>query len=97
MPSKIKKRGENSYLLSVVHQQKEYTKTIKAYSRLEAEQHWKLFAADVLQGHALAAGTERMTVTEFYCYWNYHHADKNLQKKTIAYKNALFARIDASL
>jgi hypothetical protein len=50
MPSKIKKRGNNSYLLTVVHEQQEYTNIIKADIKLEAEQAWTLFAADVLKG-----------------------------------------------
>jgi hypothetical protein len=34
----------------VVHEQQEYTNTIKADTKLEAEQAWTLFAADVLKG-----------------------------------------------
>jgi tRNA(Phe) wybutosine-synthesizing methylase Tyw3 len=68
IPSKIKQRGKNSYLLTVKHDQQEYIQTVKNVSRSEANDLWKLFAAEILQGKALISGTERMTLTEFYQY-----------------------------
>ena len=97
MPIKIKKRGKDTYLLSVVHQQREYTKTIKAESKADAERFWKLFAAEVIQGKAISGDTPKMTLTEFFAYWKHHHAEKNLERTTIAYNNSLFARIGAAL
>jgi len=97
MPSKIKKRGNNSYLLTVVHEQQEYTTTIKVDTLLEAEQQWKLFAADVLKGKALAASKEKMTLSEFYQYWKHHHAEPNLEKTTLKYNDDLFVRIELGL
>jgi integrase len=97
MPSKVKKRGKNSYLLTVVHQQEEYTLTIKADSDLEAEQQWKLFAADVLRGNAISVGTEKMTLTKFYDYWLIHYAKEHLEDTTQVVEEKIFERIDAAL
>ena len=97
MPSKIKKRGKNTYLLSVVHQQKEYTKTITAESKPDAEREWKLFSAEVIQNKVVSGDTPKMTLAAFYRYWKHHHAEKNLERTSIAYNNALFARIEAAL
>lgn len=97
LPSKVKQRGENSYLLTVVHEQKEYTKTIKADSKPEAEQEWTLFAADVLKGKALSGDAKKMTLKQFYDYWKEKHANNNYAKTTLAtYENA-FVRIEASM
>jgi integrase len=97
VPSKIKNRGNNSYLLTVVHEQQEYTTTIKVDTLLEAEQQWKLFAADVLKGKALAASKQKMTLSEFYQYWKHHHAEPNLEKTTLKYNDDLFVRIELGL
>lgn len=97
MPSKIKKRGNNSYLLTVVHEQKEYTNTVKVDTKLEAEQAWKIFAADVLKGNALSAGTEKMTLTQFYDYWKKHYANEHLEITTRTTAENIFDRLEVSL
>jgi integrase len=97
MPSKIKKRGENSYLLSVKHEQKEYTKTVNAATLPEVEKLWKLFSAEVLKGHALVSGKKKMTLDEFYIYWKQYYAESNLEQTTIVYNDNLFTRIRESL
>ena len=84
-------------MLSVVHQQKEYTKTITADSKPDAEREWKLFSAEVIQGKAVSGDTPKMTLAAFYHYWKHHHAEKNLERTSIAYNNALFTRIEAAL
>lgn len=103
MPSKIKKRGKNSYLLTVTSgynadkSQRVYTKTIHAESDEEAEKQYVLFEAACLEGKALLAGDKKMTLTEFYDYWKHHHADKNLEMSTVYYNDNLFTRIKAVL
>jgi integrase len=88
---------DNSYLLTVVHEQQEYTNTIKADTKLEAEQAWKLFAADVLKGNALSAGTEKMTLSQFYDYWKMHYADEHLELTTRTTAENVFERIEGAL
>ncbi|MBP2637762.1 MAG: integrase family protein [Firmicutes bacterium] len=97
MPSKIKKRGVNSYLLSVKYQQKEYTKTVYTESKNEADRLWKLFASEVIQGNALSGDTQKMTLLQFYDYWKRHYAVKNNELTTIAYDDSLFIRAGATL
>lgn len=97
MPSKLKKRGDNSYLISVKHQQKEYTKTVHAESKSEAERLWKLFAAEVIQGKAISGDTQKMTLLQFYDYFKKHHMEKNNSPATIQYNQNLFQRIGSSL
>jgi integrase len=103
MPSKIKKRGNDSYLLTVASgynadgSQRVYTKTVHVESMEEAEKQYTLFAAACLQGKTLLAGGKKMTLSEFYTYWKHHHAEKNLENTTIAYNDNLFVRIEAAL
>jgi integrase len=103
MPSKIKKRGKNSYLLTVSDgydapgKQQVFTKTITADNITEAKTQYDLFLADCLYGKVLTAGTEKMTVKQFYHYWMEHYGNSNLEKTTIAYNDALFKRIEVVL
>lgn len=103
MPSKIKKRGEDSYLLTVydgydsVGKQQVYTKTIIANNLTEAKKQYDLFRADCLHGKVLSAGKQKMTVSQFYEYWKEHYAKINLEKTTIAYNASLFQRIELVL
>lgn len=103
MPSKIKRRGKNSFLLTVhggydaQKKQITYTKTVICETQEEAENQYILFAADCLKGKVLVAGTQKMTLAEFYQYWKQHHAKKNLEKTTIVYNDALFDRIEEGL
>lgn len=97
MPSKIKKRGENSYLLTVVHEQNEYTKTIKAESKLEADTEWKLFAAEVIKENVLPGNAEKKTLKQFYDYWKEKFANKRYAKTTLICYEQVFIRIDEGL
>jgi integrase len=103
MPSKIKKRGKNSYLLTVTagynadKSQRVYTKTIHVESDEEAEKQYVLFEAACLQGKALLAGDKKMTLKEFYAYWKHHHVENNLEASTAYYNENIFTRIEAVL
>ena len=102
MPSKIKKRGD-SYLLTVSAgynpdgSQKNYTKTVRCDNPTEAKKQYNLFASETLQGKVLLAGTEIMTLDEFYQYWTKHHAEKNQEVTTRKYNDDIFVRIQSAL
>ena len=98
MPSKIKHRGGNSYLLSVaagydLHgQQIVKTKTIQASSQREAEREYIAFASEVQQG--LVASTKKLKLAEFAQQWFDAHVKKDLAPKTqLSYRNHLNMRI----
>jgi len=103
MPSKIKKRGANSYMLTVSAgynpdgSQKTYTKTIQCDNLTEAKKQYNLFASETLQGKVLESGTERMTLDGFYQYWTKHHAEKNQELSTQVHNDNLYVRIKAAL
>lgn len=103
MPSKIKRRGKNSYLLTVSGgynvdgSQQVYTKTIQAANITDVETEYTLFAAACLQGKVIAAGKEKMTLAEFYDYWKHHHAEQNHEATTLEYNENLFTRIKQGL
>ncbi|SDD88199.1 tyrosine-type recombinase/integrase [Sporomusa acidovorans] len=103
MPSKIKKRGENSYLFTVSDgynadgSQRVYTKTVQCDTIAEVENEYTLFAADCLQGKVIAAGKKKMTLSEFYDYWKHHHAEQNHEATTLEYNENLFIRIKQGL
>lgn len=77
--------------------QEEFTKTIQADSKLEADRQWNVFAADVIQGKALAAGKKRMTLQEFYEYYKQHHIEVNNEVTTALYYDNLLKRIEPAL
>lgn len=103
MPSKIRKRGESSYLLSVTSgydgagKQITYTKTVKATGILDAKKQYSLFVAEIEKGNTASSG--KMTLDQFYEYWKNSYAItiKKHQPTTIAYNDNLFARIRESL
>lgn len=103
MPSKIKKRGENTYLLSVAAgyeangKQKVHTKTITANSEREVQKQYALFVAEVERGEVSTSGN--MTLAQFYDYWtsNYAIMIKKHAATTLAYNDHLFTRIRSSL
>lgn len=97
MPSKIKRRGSNSFLLSVVHRQKEYTKTVHASSMEEAKQQYTLFAAEVLKGRALSGDTKKMTLDVFHEYWIKHYSNGRLSPASVALNDFLYQRIGKAL
>ena len=101
MPSKIKKRGENSYLLTVTAgydgsgKQICHTKTITANSPREAEKQYGLFLAEIEKGEISTSG--KMTLIDFFAYWEENYAIPHHKKKTIAYNRSLFKRISLSM
>lgn len=103
MPSKILKRGKDTYRLAVSAgkdangKQLYHSKTVTCESLAEAKEQWTLFAADILKGNVIEAGKEKMTLSEFYAYWLHHYSSVNNQKSTQAYNAALFVRIEAAL
>lgn len=103
MPSKIKKRGKNSYQLFVpdgydtAGKQQGFTKTVIADNPTEAKKLYDLFLSECLQGKVLTAGTEKMTLTQFYEYWKDKFAIARYAKTTMACYNQVFIRIDAAL
>lgn len=97
MPSKLKKRGENSWLLTVSHQGEDFTKTIHAKTKLEAEKAWTLFSAKVINGEAIAKKEGKMTLNQFYRYWLTNYAQVNLEVTTQALNENLYLRIGLAL
>jgi len=101
MPSKIKKRGENSYLLTVAAgyeangKQKVYTKTVHATSDREVETQYGLFLAEIQKGQISTSG--KMTLEQFFNYWVKNHEEGRHAPKTIEYNEGLFKRIKATL
>lgn len=102
MPSKIRKRGSDSYELTVSAgyengKQGIFRKTVQASNDTEAKKLYKQFESDVLQGKILAAGTEKMTLNEFYVYWTRHYAEEHLEITTRAVDDHVFERIRTAL
>lgn len=97
MPSKLKKRGENSWLLTVSHQGVDFTETIRVKSKLEAERAWNLFSARVLNGEIISKKEGDMTINQFYRYWTLNHAEPNLEDNTLALNDSTYLRIGAAL
>ncbi len=103
MPSKIKKRGKNSYLLTVTDgydatgKQKEFTTTVTAANITEARELYDLFKSECVQGKVLPAGTDRMTTSQFYDYWKEKFANNHYAKTTLTSYENMFIRIKASL
>ena len=101
MPSKIKKRGESSYLLTVTAgydgQDKQicHTKTVTAKSSREAEKQYGMFLAEIEKGEISTSG--KMTLLEYFAYWEEHYAIPHHKKKTIAYNRSLFKRISVAM
>ncbi|MBQ8809507.1 MAG: site-specific integrase [Bacteroidales bacterium] len=96
MPSKLKKRG-NSYLLTVVRDGKEYTKTVRTTKKSEAEKEWTIFASEVLRDRVVAKSEGHMTLDQFYAYWLKNYAELHLEPSTIETRRRLYARIGESL
>lgn len=103
MPSKIKQRGENTYLLSVASgyeangKQRVYTKTITSTNEKDLQKKYSLFVAEVERGEVSTSGN--MTLGQFYDYWKEHYAImiKKHEATTLAYNDQLFKRIRVSL
>lgn len=103
MPSKIKKRGKDSYLLTVCDgydangKQKVFTKTITATGIEEARKQYNPFMADCLHGKILTAGTKKMTLIQFFAYYKEHYSAANHEETTKFYNDNLFQRIEVVL
>jgi integrase len=102
MPAKIKKRGNDAYLLSVAvgydekGKQIVKTKTIKATSDREADRAYNVFAAEVQQGTIEYTGKYKLA--EFAEMWFRDYCMKNLAPKTQrSYKNHIENRIIPAL
>ncbi len=102
MPSKIKKRSNGSYLLSVAvgyddkGKQIVKTKTVKVSSMTKAMQEYNVFAAEVQKG--TVAYTGKYKLTDFAKTWYNDYCLKNLAPKTQrSYKNHLNNRIVPAL
>lgn len=102
MPTKIKNRGNGSYLLSVAigydarGRQIVKTKTIKATSDREANKEYNIFAAEVQQGTLTHIGKYKLA--EFAQTWFQDYCKKNLAPKTqSSYQNHLEKRIIPAL
>lgn len=106
MPSKIKKRGKNSYEFfvsngydPVTKQQLGWTDTVICANDTEAKKQYELFKANCLHGKVLPAGTKKMTLEKFYEYWTTHYAIPIARHEatTIFLNDFLFTRINAVL
>ncbi len=101
MARKIEKRGEHSYRLTVFAgydgngKQIIHRKTVNAANDTEAKKLYTQFAADVERGNIAASG--KMTLKEFFAYWEEHHARNHHEPKTIIRNKELFSRIEAAL
>lgn len=96
MPSKIRKRG-NSYLLTVTHEKKEYTKTVHVSTKKEAEKAWALFASEVIKDRLSARAEGDMTLDDFYIYWTRHYAEMNQAISSQGLNESIFQRISGAL
>ena len=102
MPTKIRKRGHNSYQLNVTAgyengKQRAFTKTVKCDTKAEAERQFKLFEAECLQGLVPASGKAKITLSQLYAYWLTHYGKPNLAATTLRYYQSLSERILAAL
>lgn len=101
MPSKIKKRGKDSYLLTVAAgydakgKQLAHTKTVKCSSGREAEKQYALFVAEIERGETATSG--KMTLNQYFDYWKNNFANNNLAATTLATYEHVFKRINESL
>lgn len=96
MPSKIKKRS-TGYLLTVVHEQKEYTKMSYATTKTAALSDWEDFKMEVKRGNVIAKLEGHMTLDDFYIYWHEHYAELNMDEATKALLKSIHKRISLML
>lgn len=107
MPTKIRKRGENSYELCVSSgydgqgKQVLHRKTVVVEGKTEeaklraAEKQYALFLGEVQRGQVATSG--KMTLGQFYDYWKTKYAAPNHQAGTIVYNDSMFSRIRTAL
>lgn len=105
MPSKIKKRGKDSYEFFVSNgydaegKQLGFSDTVHAPNITVARSMYDTFKSNCLNGKVLPANTPRMTLSKFYEYWTTHYAIPIARHEatTIFLNDFLFQRIDAVL
>lgn len=98
MPSKIRRRGKNSYEFfvpngydPVTKKQLGWSETVKDVANdTEAKKLYDQFKANCLHGKVLPTCTKKVTLTQFYDYWKEHTKH---EETTIAYNDNLFIRI----
>lgn len=101
MAGTIEKRGKNSYRLTVTNgydaagQQIRYRKTVQASSDRAAEKMLAIFIGEVERGQI--ANTGKMTLRDFFVYWEKNYALPQHEPKTISFNRGLFKRIDLAL
>ena len=101
MPSKIKKRG-NSYLFTVTNgyqgsKQITYTKTVKGIMPSEVKKEYKLFETECMAGNIIPSTSPRMTLKQFFTYWQDNYATPNLSPGTIKKNSYTAERLLAAL
>lgn len=101
MAAKIEKRGTNSYRFNISGgtdgsgKQIVHRKTVRAKNDREAEKLYGLFLAEIQRGEVSTSG--KMTLTEFFAYWEKNFATSRHAPKTIAYNQGLFKRVKVVL
>ncbi|MDF2790597.1 MAG: integrase family protein [Neobacillus sp.] len=97
----IQKRGENSWFLSVssgfdgAGKRIRHTKTVKVSSDAEAKKQLALFVAEIEKGQVATSG--KMTLDEYFEYWEENYCKNRHAPKTIEYNKGLFKRISQAL
>lgn len=103
MPSagSIQKTGETSWKLTVSSgfdgsgKRIRYTKTAKCSSEQQAKKELALFVAEIEKGQISTSG--KMTLKQYFDYWEEHYAIPHHKKKTIAYNRSIFKRISEAM
>jgi len=97
----IQKAGENSWKLTVsggfdgAGKRVRHTKTVHCTSELAAKKELALFVADIEKGNLSTSG--KMTLIEYFAYWEENYAMSHHKKKTIAYNRSIFKRISKAM
>lgn len=101
MAGTVEKRGKNSWRLTVTAgytadgQQIRYRKTVQANTKIVAEKRLAEFIVEVERGQIANSG--KMTLKQFFKYWEQNYALGRHAPKTISYNRGLFSRIDAAI
>jgi len=103
MPSagSIQKAGETSWKLTVsggfdgAGKRVRHTKTVHCTSEQVARKELALFVADIEKGNLSTSG--KMTLIEYFAYWEENYAMPHHKKKTIAYNKSIFKRISEAM
>lgn len=101
MPGTIEKRGKTAYRLTVTNgydangHQIRYRKTVQASSDRAAEKLLALFIGEIEHGQVSNSG--KMTLRDFFTYWEKNYALPQHAPKTINFNRGLFKRINQAL